>query len=434
MNHGRLELEPRLVHVLKPLAPVAIIVAFLAVVSLGRSGRSVGPADVLVPVAIVAFLGSLEFTWFLARAARSVAFDEEGITLLSRQGEETRLPWSDLADRDSRIFAPGWVLVGKDGRRRTLSTFGLTTVQRSQADRRIVDVLLHGPPLAREEKDWKGRIPAETTASLLAGLGSASLGALLGAAGWGLLAWLTGLEIGYAAIGVGALVGLFARSAGGRGPALGAGCAVLVLASILTGKILAARLYVGDYVRTEQARFDRAMYDRISKAAAEIAGGTPENRYARLLVELGWTEASDASQVGKEEIAAFRENDIPNLRRWNNLPPRFEAWQEERRESVRENILANVSYRKVLTSSIGALDLLFAAIGISTALRISGEKRKPGNERSGIIGPEAPRMAGSRVAGKKVVFPPKKKGEEATPGPPPAAPPPPGSDPPAPRS
>ena len=75
-----------------------------------------------------------------------------------------------------------------------------------------------------------------STRSVIAALGGGAIGAL----GWGLLAWLLNIELGYAAIGVGILAGGASMLAGGRGTANGLICAAIALAAIFAGKVLAS--------------------------------------------------------------------------------------------------------------------------------------------------------------------------------------------------
>ena len=231
---------------------------------------------------------------------------------------------------------------------------------------------------------------------------------------------------------MGALVGWCARSAGGRGKALGAACCVLVIASILGGKYISIRIRLGEVIREREASYDRGLYDRISKVAGELAAGAGQDRHAQMLVDLGWTPSSIPGTVSREELKVLRETAIPNLMAWGRMPPRFEAWQEGGRAASRDEVLAGVQWGRAMTSTLSGWDILFAILGIGAALRFAGPEKKPARAADpGLEGSREPRM---RARGEKITFP-KKRGMAAEPPfPPPEAPPvspapPPGSPP-----
>jgi hypothetical protein len=76
-----------------------------------------------------------------------------------------------------------------------------------------------------------------TRPNLTAGTIGAVAGALLGAVAWALLTSVTNYKIGYAAVGVGALTGLFAGRLGGGAPQLPVISAVIGLVGCLLGDV-----------------------------------------------------------------------------------------------------------------------------------------------------------------------------------------------------
>lgn len=81
--------------------------------------------------------------------------------------------------------------------------------------------------------------------NLMAGILAGVVGAAVGAVAWGLITIITGHEIGWVAVGVGALVGAAVRNFGkGFTPAFGVVGAVLALLGCVAGRLLAITVYV----------------------------------------------------------------------------------------------------------------------------------------------------------------------------------------------
>lgn len=76
--------------------------------------------------------------------------------------------------------------------------------------------------------------------NIIMGLIGGAVAALVGAGVWATIAYLTGYEIGWIAIGVGALVGIAVRVMGkGDTPAFGVLAALLALAGCVLGRLMA---------------------------------------------------------------------------------------------------------------------------------------------------------------------------------------------------
>ncbi|MFD8389691.1 hypothetical protein ACFV2N_10965 [Streptomyces sp. NPDC059680] len=80
--------------------------------------------------------------------------------------------------------------------------------------------------------------PAPTRNNLVLGLVAAVVAAVAAAALYGLIIGATKHEIGYAAVGVGFVVGVAAGKAGGRNPVLPIAAVVLSLASVYFGQLV----------------------------------------------------------------------------------------------------------------------------------------------------------------------------------------------------
>ncbi|MFC8271782.1 hypothetical protein ACFUJR_04395 [Streptomyces sp. NPDC057271] len=87
--------------------------------------------------------------------------------------------------------------------------------------------------------------PAPARDNVALGLVAALVAALVGAGLYGGLAGAVDREIGYAAVGVGFLVGFAAGKVGGRNPALPVAGAVLSLGAVYVGQLLAIAIILG---------------------------------------------------------------------------------------------------------------------------------------------------------------------------------------------
>lgn len=90
--------------------------------------------------------------------------------------------------------------------------------------------------------------PAPVRNNLVLGLVAALGAALVVGAVYGVIIGGTKHEIGWAAVGVGFVVGLVAGKAGGRNPALPVLSAVLALGSVYLGQLVGEAMLIADYV------------------------------------------------------------------------------------------------------------------------------------------------------------------------------------------
>lgn len=146
----------------------------------------------------------------------------------------------------------------------------------------------------------------------LAAVGAAGCGTAL----WASIAWLTDLEVGYVAWGIGAGIGLAAARSGGRGLALATFAALLSLGAIFAGKIIAARI-------TPHSQ------------AFEMSSYYTEERYRSAMA-------------------------------FERQPPSFGEWRLRAIESDRE-ALADFSAVEAVVDGLGPVDWMFALLAIATA-------------------------------------------------------------------
>jgi len=145
-------------------------------------------------------------------------------------------------------------------------------------------------------------------------------GALLGAAGWGAVTWFSGYEIGIVAWAVGGLVGLLAYLGGGKGTCSGLMCAALALLAIFGGKMLAMEMVIRGEIKDEYT-----------------------------------LEAYQWEMEAAQALPDYEGNH-----------PAFEEWLEEETASAS----SEVSVFGLVRENMGLLDIVFAALGVITALRV----------------------------------------------------------------
>lgn len=207
-----------------------------------------------------------------------------------------------------------------------------------------------------------------------AAIAAAAGAALLGAFIWRFVAVTFEYEFGLIAWGIGGAVGFAAASAGSRGMQAGIICAVLAFGSIVVGKYWAYSAFVDQYqeVFTVAMEADEEMYayyeEELEDARLFVDGSGSDIFTRRFMVERGYTYATDAASVSRDELAEFREYVAPELRSIAMDPPGFEEWQTRSSES-----LAEISPWAIMREEFGLLDIVFAFLGIGTAFRLGSQ-------------------------------------------------------------
>jgi hypothetical protein len=102
--------------------------------------------------------------------------------------------------------------------------------------------------------------PAPVRNNLVLGLVAALAAAVVVGAVYGVIIGGTKHEIGWAAVGVGFVIGLVAGKVGGRNPALPVVGAVLALGSVYLGQLIGEAMIIADYVH---AGFSEVFFDHL---------------------------------------------------------------------------------------------------------------------------------------------------------------------------
>jgi|GEM_PF-2080628 len=221
---------------------------------------------------------------------------------------------------------------------------------------------------------------ASNNYSLLA-VGAAGGAAIVGAIAWAVIAVVTDYEIGFMAWGIGAAVGFAALAAGGRGQTMALVCAVLALLSIFCGKCLSMHFLINKELKSE---FTLSMYEE-SKTDAQDFAALPEilsdEAIRTFMFDHAYTVEEVSDDIADEDLEIFRTAVIPRLRSFNLENPGFEEWQN----GTVKNLMGSVSLPSLVIENIDGIDLLFAALGILTALGFvirEGENRDRETRRS----------------------------------------------------
>jgi len=199
--------------------------------------------------------------------------------------------------------------------------------------------------------------------------------AILGALGWGAITYFTGYEVGYVAWGIGALVGGAAVAVGGRGSVCGISCGLMALAAIFLGKVLAVQFTIsGELEKLVEEGLTRAQYNESVKDASDFAALASPDDHPRFMVDHDFTEAKEAKKVTPAELADFEGQTVPTLLWIHVEKPSYEDWRARQAAEFKDIFASKVSIASLVIQDLGAIDLIFALLGISTAYRLPARR------------------------------------------------------------
>ncbi|WP_020407469.1 hypothetical protein [Hahella ganghwensis] len=205
--------------------------------------------------------------------------------------------------------------------------------------------------------------------ALAAAAGAALLGALL----WKFIAVAFGYEFGLIAWLIGGAIGYAAIALGGQGQNMGIACGVLAVAAIFGGKYMATQSLQSQWfeILTEAGEFDteefRPIYDGIMEAAVLYQSEVHDDETLRqFMVDYGYSESMDTGDVTYEEITEFREYYEPELQKMALEQPGFEEWVK----SSFEQEIKDLSTWDLMQEDFGLIDMLFLLFGVGTAYRL----------------------------------------------------------------
>lgn len=198
----------------------------------------------------------------------------------------------------------------------------------------------------------------------------AAVGGLVGALIWAAIAYYFEYEVGYMALGVGALVGLGAVAGGGSGQAIAGCCSAIAVVSILGGKVLAVSMMMDSSIAPQ-------FYAALQPASVAYAEVRTDWDVRQFMVDGGFTEAASAGEVSRQEVQSFRDSYGSVLEDMAKNHPDLDQWRKS--EAAREFLAGvhrqledqGVTSFNVVKSSIGIIDVIFFVLGIMTAYRVA---------------------------------------------------------------
>lgn len=209
--------------------------------------------------------------------------------------------------------------------------------------------------------------------NLMAGL-FAVVAAIVGTLVWAIITNVTGYQIGWMAIGMGALVGAGVRFGGGEGKPAALFAGGLALVGMFAGNMMAANIALDNAIKKE-AKFAltrEAYAETITAADAFVM--TSEDQYPDFIIEHTFiSEASSPEDVTVAEIEEFKTVSIPELRRIHTERPDFNTWRNEEYTYARAAIRNEVNLVQFVFEDLGIIGFVFMIMGLVAAVRIVGE-------------------------------------------------------------
>lgn len=199
-----------------------------------------------------------------------------------------------------------------------------------------------------------------------------ALAALIGALVWYGIAVAFNYELGLIAWLIGGAVGFAASMMGTRGDTAGLICGALVALSIFGGKYMTAISFKAEYVEQVQmmstgneelqAAFEMEMDD--ARVFSESV--VDEASLKQFMVQYEYSDASSAKKVSTDEVKHFRETTQKRLETLLTDQPDIQTWQTEI-----TNALSNVSTFDIFKEGMDWKVFLFLFFGIGTAYKMA---------------------------------------------------------------
>ena len=196
-----------------------------------------------------------------------------------------------------------------------------------------------------------------------------------GALVWAGITYVTGYQIGWMAIGVGALVGAGARYGGGEGKVTALFAGGLSIVAMLFGNVLAVQVAL-DRAIADMAEFalTRESYEAEFAMADQFVLYTTEENYAAFVFEnTYYTEAESADGVTQAEIQEFLTDYAPDLRRLHQERPSYDVWKARKHAELKTALMEGESITQFVIQDIGIIGVVFMALGVVAAMRVVGE-------------------------------------------------------------
>lgn len=202
------------------------------------------------------------------------------------------------------------------------------------------------------------------------GIIAAVAAGLIGMMGWYLLIKTTGYEIGYAAWGVGVLIGIITLKAAGRPDVrLGVVAGAVALMAIVGGQCLAIRAIAIKEFR----ELANKGYDEQVRFARRVCAAETEEDIRRCMAEFKCEEDEkpDPSAVTQEDFKEFEEEVRPAYQDLLDGDPT----REEYVDALVDEIMSAIPISLLLKESIGVWTALWLLLGVGSAFKIAAGLR-----------------------------------------------------------
>ncbi len=210
--------------------------------------------------------------------------------------------------------------------------------------------------------------------TLLAGL-FAIVAALIGAVIWAGITYATGYQIGFMAIGMGALVGAGVKFGGGEGKVAALFAGGIAIVAMLLGEFMTVHIALGRAIdEMADEALTRAAYEEEFAMADQFVLYTTEENYKEFVFEnTYYTEAESAEEVTDAEVQEFLADYAPDLRRLHEERPAYQTWRDRKYQYGRQEIMQGANMIGFVFENLGIVGGIFMVIGLFAAMRVVGE-------------------------------------------------------------
>lgn len=200
-----------------------------------------------------------------------------------------------------------------------------------------------------------------------------AVAAVLGALLWMFIAVTFNYELGLIAWLIGGAIGFAAVMAGVRGQHVAIVCAILALLAIFGGKYMASAAFIAEASAAISSGDEingvdlKSIYEETQADALQFSATVIDDASLRdFMLQHGYSNSVDAASITDEEIAWFRQNEQPGLQEMMATPLSYEQWKSDKLG----NEIENISAFEMMLDSLGLLDFLFLFLGVGTAYRM----------------------------------------------------------------
>jgi hypothetical protein len=209
----------------------------------------------------------------------------------------------------------------------------------------------------------------DAKALIVPGILGGLVAGVVGMFAWYFLIKVTGCEIGYAAWGLGALVGVATAKLARHGsPITGIAAALIAGVAIIGGQYFAFRAAINEYVEKQA----RVIYQDELAFAGEVCEARDEPSIRRVIAVINCEDGSDPDEqaVTDEEIASFDDEIRPGYEDFVNGKPS----REECQDLYISLMKASISFPLMLKESVSLWTALWLFLGVGTAFKIASGK------------------------------------------------------------